>query len=189
MERDTETGRGEGDTPAKEGDRRAFYRHKTVVFSEIMRVRHRHRPRLIVPGFSYVTSTPYRDESPVHLASPQRSSLRSLHPCFVLLARRVSRPVIPLSSSVASSSFGGLPSRAPRDVLDHTTLRKVDQRSRLAVGGGTPYVLELDRSTPEGYERLKLLGACLTQQAAGSNQALRGTTLGVIVTAVRHFLH
>jgi len=61
----------------------------------------------------------------------------------------------------------------------------VDQRSRLAVGGGTPYVLELDRSTPEGYERLKLLGACLTQQAAGSNQALRGTTLGVIVTAVR----
>ena len=83
-----------------------------------MRVRHRHRPRLIVPGFSYVTSTPYRDESPVHLASPQRSSLRSLHPCFVLLARRVSRPVIPLSSSVASSSFGGLPSRAPRDVLD-----------------------------------------------------------------------
>jgi hypothetical protein len=71
----------------------------------------------------------------------------------------------------------------------HTTLRKVDQRSRLAVGGGTPYVLELDRSTPEGYEWLKLLGACLTQQAAGSNQALRGTTLGVIVTAVRHFLH
>jgi hypothetical protein len=66
----------------------------------------------------------------------------------------------------------------------HTTLRKVDQRSRLAVD-----VLELDRSTPEGYERLKLLGACLTQQAAGSNQALRGTTLGVIVTAVRHFLH
>jgi hypothetical protein len=31
-----------------------------------------------------------------------------LHPCFVLLARRVSRPVIPLSSSVASSLFGGL---------------------------------------------------------------------------------
>jgi hypothetical protein len=67
-------------------DRLAFYRHKTVVFSEIMRVRHRHRPRLIVPGFSYVTSTPYRDESPVHLASPQLSSLRSciLASCYLL---------------------------------------------------------------------------------------------------------
>jgi len=61
--------------------------------------------------------------------------------------------------------------------------------ARLAVGGETPHALELDRPTPEGYERLKLLGACLTQQAAGSNRALRDTTPGLIVTAVRHFLH
>jgi hypothetical protein len=36
---------------------------------------------------------------------------------------------------------------------------------------------------------LKLLGACLIQQAARFNQALRGTTLDLTVTAVRHFLH
>jgi hypothetical protein len=42
--------------------------------------------------------------------------------------------------------------------------RSVDQRSRLAVGKETPHALELDRSTPEDYERLKLLNACLIQQ-------------------------
>jgi hypothetical protein len=67
--------------------------------------------------------------------------------------------------------------------------RGVDQRSRLAVGGETPHALELDRSTPEGYERSKLLGVCLTQQAPGSNWALRGTTPDLTITAVRHFLH
>jgi hypothetical protein len=71
----------------------------------------------------------------------------------------------------------------------HTTLRKVDQRSRLVVGGETSHALELDRSTLEGYERLKLLGACLTQQTAESNRALRGTTPGLIIIAVRYFLH
>jgi hypothetical protein len=38
--------------------------------------------------------------------------------------------------------------------------RSVDQRSRLAIGGETPHALELDRSTSQGHERLKLLGAC-----------------------------
>ena len=42
----------------------------------------------------------------------------------------------------------------------------MDQRST--------HALELDRFAPEGYERLKLLSACLIQQAAGSNRALRG---------------
>jgi len=35
------------------------------------------------------------------------------------------------------------------------------------------HVLELDKFTPEDYERSKLLGACLTQQAAESNRALQ----------------
>jgi hypothetical protein len=65
----------------------------------------------------------------------------------------------------------------------------VDQRSRLAIGGETPHALEPDRSTPEDYERLKWFGACLTQQAAGPNRALRSTMPGLTVTAVRHFLH
>ena len=54
--------------------------------------------------------------------------------------------------------------------------RSVDQRSRLAVGKETPHALELNRSTPEDYERLKLLNACLIQQVAGFNRALRSAT-------------
>jgi hypothetical protein len=60
----------------------------------------------------------------------------------------------------------------------------VNQRSRSAVGGEAPHVLEFDRSTPESYERLKLLGACLTQQAA-----VCGMTPDLTVTAARYFLH
>jgi hypothetical protein len=65
----------------------------------------------------------------------------------------------------------------------------MDQRSGLAVGGKTPHAVELDRSTPEDYERLKLFGACLTQQAVGSNGARHGTTPDPTATAVRLFLH
>jgi hypothetical protein len=64
--------------------------------------------------------------------------------------------------------------------------RSVDQRSRLAVGREALHVIELDRSTPEGYERLKLLDACLTRRAAGSSRTL---TPDLTATAVRHFLH
>jgi hypothetical protein len=72
----------------------------------------------------------------------------------------------------------------------HTTLRKCGATSQIGCRRrATPHALELDRSTPEDYERLKLLGACLTQQGAGSNRAFRGTTPDLTVTAVRHFLH
>jgi hypothetical protein len=57
----------------------AFYRHKTVVFSEFMRVRQRPRPPAAHSArfpIRHIHSPPCC-ESPIHLASPQRSSLRS----------------------------------------------------------------------------------------------------------------
>src|SRR3954464_11547284 len=64
----------------------------------------------------------------------------------------------------------------------------VDQRSRLAVGREAPHALELDSPRPKAT-RLKLLDACLIQQAAESSRALPSATSDLTVTAVRHFLY
>jgi hypothetical protein len=93
-------------------DRLAFYRHKTVVFSEVMKsdssldrgAPAAYSARSLICHVHSLSCY----ESPVHPASPQRSSLPFLHPYFVLLARRVSQPVL-LSLSMTSSPFGGLP--------------------------------------------------------------------------------
>ena len=90
-------------------DRLAFYRHKTVVFSEVMKSDSNldyeapaaHSARFLICHVHSLSCY----ESPVHLASPQMSPLRS---CIVLLAGRVSQLVL-LSSPVMSLPFGGLP--------------------------------------------------------------------------------
>ena len=67
--------------------------------------------------------------------------------------------------------------------------RKPGTMSRWGPAVEAPHASVLDRSSHEGYERLKLLDARLIQQAAGSNRTLRGATPDLTVTAVRHFLH
>src|ERR1700722_5662388 len=77
---------------------------------------------------------------------------------------------------------------AQRGVFDaHYSPQERPQHSRLAIGGEMSHALELDRSTLTATSGRNRSADGPIQQTPA--QALRGTTLDLTVTTVRHFLH